>query len=150
MKVQYIGIVSLDILPPIVIKTMGFLMTKLFKCLCVVEDVYIGLLRPATLPLAIVEFIILVLMLKVELCLKRPAIFPLIIVEQQLMLTREVNIGLRPATVPRAYNQDVVYSRVFCILLVLQMKMSVNTIEFDIVVMDLRMVISVVIVVMGD
>ena len=62
--------------------------------------VYLGINIPATISLAIVEFIILVLILEVELGLKRPSTLPLAIAEQELMLTVEMSIGLRTSTIP--------------------------------------------------
>ena len=61
--------------------------------------------RLDTISITIVEFIILVLMVEVELGLKRPATLPLVIVEQELMLTGEVDIGLNPDTLPCAYQE---------------------------------------------
>ena len=92
----------------------------------VMEEVCIGLLRPATLPLKIlefiivvtmvevdtdlkipatlsltmVEFIILVLMVELELGPKIPATLPLKIAEQELILTGEVNISDQPLFPP--------------------------------------------------
>ena len=100
---------------------MVFLMIKFLKCLQVIKDVYIGLLRLAIIPLAIsefiivmtmlevdiglkrldtsylsiMEFIILVLMVEVELCLKIIDILPLTIVGQDWTLKGEVDIGFR-------------------------------------------------------
>ena len=174
MEVYEIGLVRRSIPPPTVVTTMEFLMKKLLKCLCVMEDVEIGLLRPATLPLtiaeviilvkmievdlghkrpsaislAIVEFIILMLMVEGELGLKRPAILPLAIVEQEFMLLGEVDIGLRPATLPCASQEVVVYCQVSHLLLVLWMEMFMNMRDVDTVVMDLRRAISVIIMVM--
>ena len=114
------------ILPPTIATTMVFLITKILKCLQVVEDVeiglsradiiplaiadfiivmimvyiYLGLKKPDTITLAIVEFIILVLTVELELGLNIPATLPLVIMEQELMLTGEVDIGLIPATLP--------------------------------------------------
>ena len=52
---------------------MVFLMMKVLQCLRVMEGVYVGILRPATIPLAIAQFIIVVTMLVVYLGLKRPS-----------------------------------------------------------------------------
>ena len=46
-----------DILPPTVLTTMEFMMIKVLTCLWVMEDVDIGILRPATLSLGITEVI---------------------------------------------------------------------------------------------
>ena len=51
----------------------------------------IGLKRPATIPLAIVEFIIVVIkvvkMVDMDIGIKRPSTFPLVIMYQKGMLT---------------------------------------------------------------
>ena len=104
---------------------MLFLIMKVLKCLWVMEDVDIGLLGPATvylvnaefiivvmmvevylrinrtatLSIELVEFIVLLLTIEVKLGLNRPANIPPKIMEQELMLTGEVYIGLRPATI---------------------------------------------------
>ena len=102
MEVYDIGIVRTDILPPTIVTTMLFLVIKVLKYLCVMEDTEIGLLRPATLPLAIAEFIIAVMMVEVNLGLNRPATLYLAIVEFIiLVLMLEVELGIkRPATLP--------------------------------------------------
>ena len=118
-------------------------MMKGLKCIWVTEDVDIGLLRPATLPLAIteviivatmvevdlghkrpdtiylkiLEFIIMVLMVEVELGLKRPSTLPLTIVDKELTLKRDMDIGLRTATLPHASQEVVVDFWVSSILL---------------------------------
>ena len=70
-------------------------------------DLYIK--RPAITSLAIVEFIILVLMLEAELGIKRPFPHPLSIVEQYFMLLEEVDICIIPATVPPINQVAMVY-----------------------------------------
>ena len=123
------------IIPPNIVTTMTFLMIRVLKCLQVMEDVDKGLLipvtlplsiadsiivvmmvevdlgfkRPSTLPLAIVEFFISVFIVEVELGLKRPDTLPIIIVDQELMLTGEADIGIRPATLPPIIQVDMVY-----------------------------------------
>ena len=72
-------------------------------------EMYLGRKGPATIYLSIVEFIILVLVVEVELGLKIPATLPLAIVEQELMFTVEVDIGLIPATLPPITQVDLVY-----------------------------------------
>ena len=105
-------------------------MKKVLKCLWVMDDVDLGLLIPATLPFAILEVIIvvmvvevglghkrpatlpleimtftfLVLMVDVELSLKRPANFPL----KHLILKGEVDIGLIPAILSCVSKEVVV------------------------------------------
>ena len=63
-----------------------------------------GLKISATLPLAIVEFIVVVTkvvtMKEVYICLKRPATLHLVIWGQFLILMVEVDIGTMPATLP--------------------------------------------------
>ena len=63
----------------------------------------------ATIPIEIVEFIILVLMVEVELGLKRPSTFTLTIVEQEVILKGDVDIGIIPAPLPCASQEVVVY-----------------------------------------
>ena len=115
-----------SILTPTIATTMVLLIMKVLKYLRVTEDVDIGLLIPATLPLTITEFItvvnmvdadlglkrpatifiaiaeliILVLMVYVELGIKKPATLTLEIVDQDMMLMGDLNIGLRPETIP--------------------------------------------------
>ena len=102
------------------------MMVKVLKYMRVMEDVAIGILRPVTLPIitsefitvvnmvdadlglkrpatifiAIAELIILVLMVYVELGIKKPATLTLEIVEQDMMLMGDLNIDLRPETIP--------------------------------------------------
>ena len=52
---------------------MEFLTTKVLKFLWVMDDVDIGILRPATFPLAIVEVIIVLMIPEVDLVHKIPA-----------------------------------------------------------------------------
>ena len=59
----------------------------------------LGHKRIATISLAIVDFIILLLMVELELGLKRPVTLPLTIVDQELMMKGEVDIGLIPDTI---------------------------------------------------
>ena len=66
--------------------------------------VHIGLLKPATLPLVIAEGILV----EVDLGHKRPATLLLIIGEQEVMFQGEVNISLRPATIPPITKVNVV------------------------------------------
>ena len=64
------------------------------------------------------------------------------------MLKVEVNIGLIPATLPRSSQEFVVDCQVSHFLIFLYMKMFINTVEVDIVVMDMIRVISVVMMMM--
>ena len=89
------------------------------------------------------EFIILVLMLEVQLCIKRPAIIPLTIMEQELMLTGEVDIGIRPATLPPIDQVAVENVLVDKFLLVLLTKLFMVMRYYDIAAMAPRGVISV-------
>ena len=57
MEVLNIGLERPVIIPTTIIMTMVFLMIKVFECLWVMEGVDIGFLRPATLPLEIIGFI---------------------------------------------------------------------------------------------
>ena len=134
MEVYDIGIVIPAIIPPTILTNIVFPMIKVLKFLWVMEDVGIGLLRPANITLAIAEFIIvmtmveadlglkrldkfslaimyfiiLVLMVELELGIKIPATIPLTIVDHNFMLEVEVNIGLRPATITPITHVDVV------------------------------------------
>ena len=69
-------------------------------------------MRPATPPLKIVYFIAVVIkvvtMEELDICIKRPATIYLAIVEQVLVVMVEVDIGLRPATLPPITQVDVV------------------------------------------
>ena len=71
-----------------------------FIIVVTILDVDIVLKRPATVSLVMVKFISLVLMVEVSIGLKRPSTIPLSIVDQELILTGEVDIGLTPATIP--------------------------------------------------
>ena len=68
------------------------------------DDVDICLLRPVTLPLVIVEHIIVVIkvviILEVYIGRKIPSTLTLSMVDKEFMLTGEVNIDLRPVTLP--------------------------------------------------
>ena len=80
-EVWYIGLVIPDIIHPTIITMMVFVMMKFLKFLQVMEYIDIGLLRPATLPLAITAFFIIVTMLVVDLGLKRPGTLYILIVK---------------------------------------------------------------------
>ena len=108
---------------------------KVLKCIRVMENVDIILLRPdnlspeiaefiivvtmvevdiglkitATLSIVVAEFIILVLMLEEELCVKRLATLTFAIVKKKLMLTGEVDMGIRPATLSPITQVDLIY-----------------------------------------
>ena len=56
------GIIIPAIIPPTVVTTMKFMMTNFLKYLLVMEDVDIGILRSATLPLVTIEVIIVVML----------------------------------------------------------------------------------------
>ena len=77
MEVLDICLVRQAILPSTIVTAMVFQMMKVLKCVWVMSDVYIGLLRPATIHLTIDEFIIVVTMIEVDLGLKRPATLPI-------------------------------------------------------------------------
>ena len=61
MEVLDISLKITDILLPIIVMTMLFIMMEVFECLWVTEDVDLGLNRSAILPLAIMEFIAVVI-----------------------------------------------------------------------------------------
>ena len=104
MEVLDIDLNRKSICTPIIVMMMIFIITKVLDCRRVMEDVAICLLIPATLPLIIMQFIILaielVTIVEVNICLKRPNTLPLVILEQELMLTVELDIGLITATLP--------------------------------------------------
>ena len=60
-KVLDIGLVRPVIITPTIITTMIFHRMKLLKCMQVMEDLDIGILRSDTLPPEIEEFIIVVI-----------------------------------------------------------------------------------------
>ena len=70
-----------DIIPPTIVTTMEFLMEKVLKCLQVVEYVDTDLLRSATLPLAIAYIITVVMFVEVNLGHKIPATLSIAIME---------------------------------------------------------------------
>ena len=157
------------------VTTVVFLMIKCLQFLWVMEDMNTGLLIPATLPLAItvfiivvtmldmdidlkrpatlslavVDFIILVLVLEVQLGIKRPAIIPITILEQELVLTIEVDIGIIPATLPPIDQVAVANVLVDKFLLVLLAKLFIVMRYYDIAAMAPRGVISVAMMVKG-
>ena len=55
MQVLDIGIERSDILPPTIVMTVVFLMTKVLKFIQVMEDLDIGILKPTTLPQVITD-----------------------------------------------------------------------------------------------
>ena len=62
-----------DIIPPNVLNMIKFLKAKSLKCLRLIGDMDIGLLRPANIPLIIVEVVIIVVLVELDLGHKRPA-----------------------------------------------------------------------------
>ena len=69
------------ILPLTIITTIVFMMMKFLKCLWLMEYVDIDLLRPANLPLTIVEFKLVVTMVEVNLGLNKTDTVSIKIVE---------------------------------------------------------------------
>ena len=67
--------------PPTEIMTMVFLMVEVFECMRLMKEVNLGPKRPDTLPLTILEFIVMVIKVvvteEVNICIKRPATIPL-------------------------------------------------------------------------
>ena len=86
------------------------------------ENVYLGIKRPATLPISILEFIVLVIEVvtieKVDIGHEIPDTIPIAIVDQVLMLVVEVDTGLRSSTLPPITQVVVVYFWVSHFLLV--------------------------------
>ena len=68
------------------------------------SDVNLCHKKTATLPIVIVDFILMVIkmvtMEEVDIGLNIPDKLPLAIMDQELMLTGEVDIGMRTATIP--------------------------------------------------
>ena len=86
MEVLDIGLERPAILPPTIVTMMVFLMMKVLECLQVMEDMDIGLLRKATLPIATTDLIIVVIkvvtMVEVDIGLNISAIITIAILEQ--------------------------------------------------------------------
>ena len=61
MEFLDIGLQIIIIIYPTIVIVMVFMMTKVLECLWATEDVDIGLKRPSTLHLSIVEFIVLMI-----------------------------------------------------------------------------------------
>ena len=114
MEVLYISINIPAIIPLTIVTTIVFLMTKVLKCLRVMENMDIGILRISTLPLAITDFIIAVTTRELYLGLNIPVTLPLKIVDFIILVTvTYMDIGLkRPATLPLAkLKEDVMLTR---------------------------------------
>ena len=73
MEVLDIGVVRPDILTPTILTVILFWRMKVLKCLHFMEDMDRGLLRPANIPLVIVDFITVVTILEADLGLNIPA-----------------------------------------------------------------------------
>ena len=118
MEVYDIGLIRLAVPSTTSITTMmKFSKKKVLKCLWVMREVgigllrpatltfviaevmYIGLLIPATLPLVIVKDIMLVMLVEVDLGYERPDTLPLEIGQHYFMLKQEVDICISPATI---------------------------------------------------
>ena len=105
---------------------MKFLKKKVLKCLWVMKDADIGLLRPATIPQLTAEVvdidililsylpfvsaddIILVTVVEVDIGHKRPANLYLSIREHALVLKGEVDIGIKPYNLTPIIKASVV------------------------------------------
>ena len=70
-------------------------------------EVYLGLNKPATITISIMEFIILVTMVDMYPGIKIPATLSLTIAEQELMFTGDVDIKLRQVNLPPTTKVDV-------------------------------------------
>ena len=90
------------VIPPTITTTVVFPIIKVLQYTQVTEDVYTGLLRPANLPLATAELIILVTIVEVDIGLNKMATVYLTIVDFiMLMLMVGVELGLnRTPTLP--------------------------------------------------
>ena len=82
-----------------------------------------------------------VTVLEVDIGLKRPSTIPLVTVEKYLMLTGDVDIGLRPSTLPPITQVSEADCQVYNCLLVLLTKMLINIRDWDIVVMAIIWVV---------
>ena len=82
----------------------------------------------------------LVMMEDVDIGLKIQATLPLATMKQMFMLVGEVDIGLRPATIPPITQVGVVYSRFYRFILVLLMKLSMLIIEVDICIIPVTFI----------
>ena len=93
MEVWDIGLMRPVILPPTVATTMEFWKNKVLKCLWLMKDVEMTLLRPSTLPLVITDF--------VDIGLLIPATLNLITaVDIIVVMSVEVDLGhKRPVTI---------------------------------------------------
>ena len=133
MKVLNIGLERPVIIPTTIIMTMVFLMIKVFECLWVMEGVDIGFLRPATLPLEIIGFIMVeikvVMTVEVDIGINRSSTLPPSIAEKDLMLMGEVDIAPRPTNNPSITQVDVVDFQVSNFLLVQLTKILMVMIE---------------------
>ena len=73
-----------SILPPTVATTVKFLKKRYLKCIQVMKDVYIFLLRPVTVTLVIVEVVVVVMLVEVDICHKSPDIITPVIANNSL------------------------------------------------------------------
>ena len=87
MEVLDIGLTIPAILPPTIVTTMVFQRMRVLKCLREMEYGDIVIVRPASYPLSILEFIIVVMMVEVDIGLKRLATFTLAIMEFIILVT---------------------------------------------------------------
>ena len=67
-----------------------------------------------------------VTVLEVDIGIKRPYTIPLVTVEKYLMLTGDVDIGLRPSTLPPITQVSEADCQVYHCILVLLTKMLIN------------------------
>ena len=79
MEVLNISIDRPKALPPTIAMAILFLMTKVLKCLRVMEDVYISILIQSTRPLEIVELTLILMMVEAYIGFKRTANLPLVV-----------------------------------------------------------------------
>ena len=75
----------------------------------IAEVVGIGILRPSTIPLVITEYILVVMLVEVDIGHNRSDTLTLEIWEQDFMLKVEVDIGIRPYTLPPITPVTMVY-----------------------------------------
>ena len=91
MEVVNIGFERTAICPITIATTIEFLMMEVLECLQVTEEANLGLKIPGTLPIIIVEFIVMVIevvtMEEVDIGLKIPDTLPLAILDKLLVAT---------------------------------------------------------------
>ena len=111
------------------------MMIEVLECLRAMEDMDLGLKRPATLNISIMEFIVVVIkvvmMEEVDIGLKRPATITLEIMDQVFMVLEDVDIGIIPATIPTITQFGMVDCWVSLFIIIPLLKLFMVMIEVD-------------------